>query len=126
MYRLLDTMTVQRIGDGTCIPVDSGNADYRNFLAWRALGNVPEPAPAPDPKAAIRAAIDTIEHATGVVRVVREALMTFAELEATRQAALLAAQGTVVTATDLLAQNAGYVRTKAVDDQIAQLRGMLA
>lgn len=126
MYRLLDTLTVQRIGDGTCIPVDAGNADYRDYQAWRALGNVPEPAPAADPKVAIRAAIDAIEHATGVVRVVREALMTFAELEATRQAALLAAQGTVVTATDLLAQNAGYVRTKAVDDQIAQLRGMLA
>lgn len=40
-----DTTVVQRIEDGACIPLDEGNADYQQYLAWVADGNTPE-APA--------------------------------------------------------------------------------
>jgi hypothetical protein len=39
--------TVLRSTDGAYIPVDPGNADYAAYLAWRAAGNAPDPAPTP-------------------------------------------------------------------------------
>ena len=39
--------TVLRSMDGAYIPVDPGNADYAAYLAWRAAGNTPDPAPTP-------------------------------------------------------------------------------
>ena len=38
-----DTTVIQRIEDGACIPTAEGNADYREYLAWVADGNTPEP-----------------------------------------------------------------------------------
>jgi hypothetical protein len=43
MYQLTD-FGVIRLADGAAIPEDPGNVDYREYLAWRAAGNKPEPA----------------------------------------------------------------------------------
>lgn len=32
---------IQRVSDGAVIPFDSGNADYKLYLAWVAQGNTP-------------------------------------------------------------------------------------
>jgi hypothetical protein len=37
--------TVLRMSDGAFIPFDPANRDYQEFLAWRAKGNEPDPAP---------------------------------------------------------------------------------
>jgi len=56
MYtQTLDPMTgeasqtqIRRDEDGTIIPFDEGNLDYREYLTWLAEGNEPNP-PAPMP-----------------------------------------------------------------------------
>lgn len=44
MYQLTDFATVIRLSDGACIPMDAGNRDYQEYLAWVVAGGVPEPA----------------------------------------------------------------------------------
>ena len=50
-YQLVATLpgvqmqTVQRMADGAFIPFDEANRDYQEFLAWKAEGNEPDPAP---------------------------------------------------------------------------------
>ena len=39
-----EVVSVLRIADGASIPFDPANTDYQEFLAWKAEGNVPEPA----------------------------------------------------------------------------------
>lgn len=39
-----DTETILRLSDGAYIPVDPGNTDYEEYLAWVAEGNTPLPA----------------------------------------------------------------------------------
>lgn len=116
---------VIRLADHAHIPFDAGNADYLAYVEWRNAGNLPLPPDAPSQREIINAAIDRIERATGVVRVVREGMLLFAEDKAERDAAAKTAAGTPTTAAELLAKNPGYMRTKAVDDQIAQLRAQL-
>lgn len=41
---------VQRTADGATIPADPANADYRDFLDWKAAGNAPDPVPTPLPQ----------------------------------------------------------------------------
>ena len=36
--------SIIRIEDGTMIPKDPDNTDYRDYLAWVADGNTPDPA----------------------------------------------------------------------------------
>jgi hypothetical protein len=47
MYKRLNAQIVQRIADGVQIPNDLNNRDYKEFLAWIALGNTETPADAP-------------------------------------------------------------------------------
>lgn len=47
-YKLLAGGGVCR-DDGACIPEDERNADWRDYQAWLAAGNTPEPAPSPEP-----------------------------------------------------------------------------
>lgn|SRR5574341_51018 len=48
MYRLTKSSVIIRLADNACIPADEGNADYRDYLAWIAAGNTPDPAPVVD------------------------------------------------------------------------------
>jgi len=41
-YLLTQTGAIVRASDGASIPPDERNADYREFLRWKAEGNEPE------------------------------------------------------------------------------------
>jgi len=43
----METQTVQRMSDGAFVPFDPANRDYQEYLAWKAEGNEPDPAPEP-------------------------------------------------------------------------------
>jgi hypothetical protein len=50
MYKLLKDVTTQQLSnsvlrlDGTQIPFDPANTDYKEYLKWLAEGNTPQPA----------------------------------------------------------------------------------
>jgi hypothetical protein len=51
MYKLLpphpiygDAVCIVRLSDGSVLPFDLANADYRSYLEWLAEGNTPLPA----------------------------------------------------------------------------------
>ena len=35
---------IQRMSDNSFIPFDPANTDYQAYLAWKAEGNIPQPA----------------------------------------------------------------------------------
>ena len=49
MYQLTATDCILRTTDNAFIPLDPANTDYAAYLAWVEAGNMPEPAPIPDP-----------------------------------------------------------------------------
>lgn len=59
MYKLhIDGESVVRLEGGGCIPKDERNSDWRDYLAWLAAGNTPEPAQTPEEIAAEKAAAE--------------------------------------------------------------------
>jgi len=48
-YQLTTSNTVRRLADNAFIPPDPANVDYAAFLEWVEAGNMPEPAPIPEP-----------------------------------------------------------------------------
>ena len=50
-YQLITNLAgenfIIRLNDGAWIPVNEGNIDYQEYLAWLAEGNEPEPADEP-------------------------------------------------------------------------------
>jgi len=57
-YKLLKGGCVLRLVDSVSIPPDEGNVDWREYLAWLAAGNTPEPAQTPEEIAAEKAAAE--------------------------------------------------------------------
>ena len=48
-YQLTQGDTIFRIEDNAFIPTDPANTDYIAYLEWVEAGNMPEPAPIPEP-----------------------------------------------------------------------------
>jgi hypothetical protein len=44
MYQLTQSAVVVRFSDGSSIPADPANSDYRDYIEWVADGGVPLPA----------------------------------------------------------------------------------
>jgi hypothetical protein len=43
MYKLIENGVI-RLSDNAGIPADINNRDYRAYLEWKSMGNVPQPA----------------------------------------------------------------------------------
>jgi len=106
MYKLTPFTSILRRADGASIPPDTGNGDYRDYLAWVAEGNIPQPADVPDPKLAIQAQITQLEQEQLMPRATREFMLLFVE-------------------TNNLTAMPGYAPLKAFDEQIKLLRNQL-
>ena len=76
-------------------------------------------------KVAIQAQIDLLERASMMNRGVRELQLRLMEKEAAELAAAQSTPENPITATQILATVSAYVKFKALDDQIAILRGQL-
>jgi hypothetical protein len=48
-YQLTTSNNIKRLADNAWIPVDEANIDYREYLEWVKAGNLPDPAPEPEP-----------------------------------------------------------------------------
>ena len=47
MYQLTTGDCIKRLADDAFIPPDPANTDYAEYQQWLAVGNTPDPAPAP-------------------------------------------------------------------------------
>lgn len=47
MYKLTNTSMILRLDDSAYIPSDEDNRDFKDYLAWIAQGNTPEPVDIP-------------------------------------------------------------------------------
>jgi hypothetical protein len=49
MYQLTTGTSIKRLTDNAFIPPDPANTDYAAYLVWVEEGNMPDPAPVPEP-----------------------------------------------------------------------------
>lgn len=108
---------ILRLSDGALIPLNPSNSDYQEYLAWLALGNVPEPADVPHPNIAILAQIDAIERQYLMNRGCREGWLIVIR----KEAATLGVTNDAVIASS----NHFFNKLLEVDNQIKVLRGQL-
>lgn len=113
-YQLTPYGSIKRLTDGASIPADEQNADYREFLRWKAAGNEPLPVDPPREPTALEK-ITSLERTEGqgvYVRGVREFMLGMAQV--------IAAQG----GPDIL-QTPGMQNVKRLDDKIKVLRSQI-
>jgi hypothetical protein len=77
LYQLTSGSTILRLSDGASIPMDEGNGDYRDYLAWLAAGNTPLPAPTADPAEVLAQKKAQRERAVAAIVVTTQAGHTF-------------------------------------------------
>ena len=52
-YQLTISDCILRLADNAFIPPDPANTDYAAYLEWLEAGNMPDPAPLPEPVPAL-------------------------------------------------------------------------
>ena len=125
MYqRIAGTDCILRLDDGVILPPDARNMEYVAYLAWLAQDNTPEPAYVPGPKVVAQEQIDALERREQAPRFVRESLLEVAVYLAETKGAAVGLSKAQALAL-LAAKNLGYVRLKALDDEIAALRSIV-
>lgn len=93
LYKLLaNPNAVQRTVDGTFIPDDPRNADWRAYQAWLGQGNTPDPAdPAPLPLTPQQVATQLINGTDAISVTLRGLIIVLAnKFSITPQAAITA------------------------------------
>lgn len=64
MYKFINATVLQRLADGSFVPVDTNNRDYIEYLKWVSEGNTATPADPPPPpdtrRAELQEALDEL------------------------------------------------------------------
>lgn len=121
MYKLQSNSDcVVRVSDGAFIPCDESNRCYQEYLQWVAEGNTPTPADLPSaPYISPQDQIAALEAQYYINRGSRELELRLME----REAFNMATEGH--SAEDILADQPYYIKLKALDDAIKELRAQI-
>lgn len=114
---------VKRVSDGKTFGFTPGDSDFDEYMVWIKQGNHPLPRDPDTPKQLALAQIDQKEREVQAPRFVRESLIAVAEFMATSQAQELGVTPEQAL-TALRTKNPGYIKLKALDDQIASIRAL--
>lgn len=125
MYKIDHFGSLIRLSDLSCIPMDSGNADYQEYLKWVSDGGVAETEEGPDPSALVQAQLDELEKVTLMNRLTREFMLVSMQDMANRQSQALAAQKIIKSPQQILADSIGWQKLVELNNQASQLREQL-
>jgi hypothetical protein len=125
MYKTINENFVQRIQDGAHIPIAEGNRDYEEYALWLEEGNSPEPADLPNDSEVAQGLLDALERSTMMSRGMREFLLVSMQDLAQRQSEQMADIGITMSAKDILAGNAAWVKLVQINAQATALRGRI-